>query len=105
MIRVAAGLPLSVTQDDIGINGWALEARVYAEDSVNYMPSIGQLTTYSEPKASNPDVRPHRSFIKPCFHSTQYDTILRNSHTACIFCVQLPHTSCFLIPMWSGHLL
>jgi len=55
MIRVAAGQPLSITQDDIGIDGWAVEARVYAEDSVNYMPSIGQLTTYREPVASNPE--------------------------------------------------
>jgi propionyl-CoA carboxylase alpha chain len=31
MIKVAAGEKLPFTQDDIGINGWAMEARVYAE--------------------------------------------------------------------------
>jgi len=31
MIRVAAGHPLSITQDDVTINGWAVECRVYAE--------------------------------------------------------------------------
>eukprot|EP00040_Diaphanoeca_grandis_P005988 m.35441 g.35441 ORF g.35441 m.35441 type:complete len:716 (-) comp17140_c0_seq1:147-2294(-) len=55
MIRVAGGEKLSVTQDDIGIKGWAIESRVYAEDSENFMPSIGRLNTYMEPTASNPD--------------------------------------------------
>jgi len=55
MIRVAGGEKLSVTQDDIGIKGWAIESRVYAEDSENFMPSIGRLNTYIEPVASNPD--------------------------------------------------
>ena len=35
MIRVAADKPLSITQDDVGIDGWAFEARVYAEDPVS----------------------------------------------------------------------
>ncbi|MEM8555620.1 MAG: acetyl/propionyl/methylcrotonyl-CoA carboxylase subunit alpha [Pseudomonadota bacterium] len=50
MIRVAAGEPLSITQDDIGINGWAIESRVYAEDPYrNFLPSIGRLTRYRPP--------------------------------------------------------
>lgn len=57
MIRVAAGKPLSIKQEDIKIDGWAVEARVYAEDSVNYLPSIGTLSTYMEPTASNPDAK------------------------------------------------
>ena len=50
MIRVASGEPLSITQDDIGINGWAIENRVYAEDPYrNFLPSIGRLTRYRPP--------------------------------------------------------
>lgn len=50
MLRAAADLPLSVTQDDIKINGHATECRVYAEDPTkNYFPSIGRLSQYSEP--------------------------------------------------------
>ncbi|SFM51974.1 acetyl-CoA carboxylase biotin carboxylase subunit [Shimia aestuarii] len=50
MIRVAAGEPLSITQDDVGINGWAIENRVYAEDPYrNFLPSIGRLTRYRPP--------------------------------------------------------
>ena len=52
MIRVAAGEKLDLTQDDIKPNGWAIEARVYAEDPARgFLPSIGQLTRYREPVA------------------------------------------------------
>ena len=43
------GLPLSFSQKDIDINGWAIEARVYAEDPVTFLPSIGFLSHYMEP--------------------------------------------------------
>ncbi|EGD80548.1 propionyl Coenzyme A carboxylase [Salpingoeca rosetta] len=53
MIHIAAGKPMSVTQDDIGINGWAIESRVYAEDPAKYLPSTGLLTHYREPETGN----------------------------------------------------
>jgi propionyl-CoA carboxylase alpha chain len=50
MIRVAAGEPLSLRQEDVRLNGWAVESRVYAEDpSRNFMPSTGRLTVYQPP--------------------------------------------------------
>ncbi|PIE13900.1 MAG: acetyl/propionyl-CoA carboxylase subunit alpha [Rhodobacterales bacterium] len=50
MIRVANGEPLSITQDDVQLNGWAIENRVYAEDPYrNFLPSIGRLTRYRPP--------------------------------------------------------
>ena len=50
MIRVAAGEALSLTQDDIGIDGWSIENRVYAEDPYRgFLPSTGRLTEYSPP--------------------------------------------------------
>lgn len=50
MIRVAAGEPLSIAQSDVGINGWAIENRLYAEDPYrNFLPSIGRLTRYRPP--------------------------------------------------------
>jgi propionyl-CoA carboxylase alpha chain len=53
MIRVAAGETLGFTQDDIKLTGWALEARIYAEDPFrNFLPSIGRLVRYREPEAS-----------------------------------------------------
>ncbi len=50
MIRVASGEKLKLEQKDIGINGWALESRIYAEDPYrNFLPSIGRLTRYRPP--------------------------------------------------------
>ena len=50
MIRVANGEPLSITQDDVRLNGWAMESRLYAEDPYrNFLPSIGRLTRYRPP--------------------------------------------------------
>jgi propionyl-CoA carboxylase alpha chain len=52
MIRVAAGEPLAISQDDVRLNGWALESRIYAEDPYrNFLPSIGRLTRYRPPEA------------------------------------------------------
>lgn len=50
-IRVAAGLPLSFTQEDLCINGHAIELRICAEDPENnFLPDIGTITEYSTPK-------------------------------------------------------
>ncbi|RPF72429.1 acetyl-CoA carboxylase biotin carboxylase subunit [Aurantiacibacter spongiae] len=50
MIRVAAGEKLPMTQDDIGIDGWAIENRVYAEDPYRgFLPSTGRLVRYRTP--------------------------------------------------------
>jgi len=50
MIRVAAGEKLSFGQKDVKLEGWAVEARVYAEDPFrNFMPSIGRLVRYRPP--------------------------------------------------------
>ncbi|WHO40355.1 acetyl/propionyl/methylcrotonyl-CoA carboxylase subunit alpha [Sphingobium sp. AP49] len=46
-LRVASGEPLPRTQDQLSINGWAMEARLYAEDPVKgFLPSIGTLDTF-----------------------------------------------------------
>ncbi|NHN28835.1 acetyl-CoA carboxylase biotin carboxylase subunit [Paenibacillus agricola] len=50
MIRVAEGEPLSFTQDEVRIEGWAIECRINAEDSTrNFMPSAGQIQFYLPP--------------------------------------------------------
>ena len=50
MIRIADGESLSFGQDDVQLNGWAMEARVYAENPLrNFMPSTGRLTAYRPP--------------------------------------------------------
>ena len=52
MIRVAAGERFAFSQDDIKLNGWAIENRVYAEDPYRgFLPSIGRLVRYAPPEA------------------------------------------------------
>ncbi|WP_308814541.1 acetyl/propionyl/methylcrotonyl-CoA carboxylase subunit alpha [Sphingomonas sp. GV3] len=53
MIRVAYGERLAFSQADVGINGWSVENRVYAEDPYRgFLPSIGRLVRYNPPPAS-----------------------------------------------------
>ncbi|RXZ65933.1 acetyl-CoA carboxylase biotin carboxylase subunit [Pelagerythrobacter rhizovicinus] len=50
MIRVAYGEKLGFTQDDVTIDGWAIENRVYAEDPYRgFLPSTGRLVRYQPP--------------------------------------------------------
>ncbi|MBX9859242.1 MAG: acetyl/propionyl/methylcrotonyl-CoA carboxylase subunit alpha [Sphingomonas sp.] len=59
MIRVAAGEALPFTQADIGIHGWAIENRVYAEDPYRgFLPSIGRLVRYAPPEATGTPYQP-----------------------------------------------
>ena len=53
MIRIAAGETLPLSQSDVRFNGWAIEARIYAEDPFrNFLPSIGRLVRYLPPTES-----------------------------------------------------
>jgi len=58
MIRVADGEALTFGQDDVRLNGWAIEARVYAEDPArNFLPAIGRLSRYRAPVEDGHTVR------------------------------------------------
>ena len=51
MIRIAAGRKLEIGQDDVRLQGWAIESRLYAEDPTrNFLPSIGRLARYRPPE-------------------------------------------------------
>lgn len=53
-IKVARGEKLEIHQEDLKINGHAIELRVYAEDSLNdFMPNVGTLEVYEIPKGKN----------------------------------------------------
>jgi propionyl-CoA carboxylase alpha chain len=54
MIRVADGEPLPFKQEEIKLKGWAVEARVYAEDPFrNFLPSTGRLVRYLPPRETD----------------------------------------------------
>jgi len=76
MIRVANGEALPVSQDDIGIDGWAIESRVYAEDPFrNFLPSIGRLVYY-RPPAENGHVRVDTGVFEGGEVSMYYDPMI-----------------------------
>ncbi|HWV61584.1 MAG TPA: biotin carboxylase N-terminal domain-containing protein, partial [Sphingopyxis sp.] len=50
-LRVASGEPIPLKQDELAINGWAMEARLYAEDPAKgFLPSIGTLELFQLPE-------------------------------------------------------
>jgi propionyl-CoA carboxylase alpha chain len=59
MIRVAAGEKLAFTQEDVKLDGWAVETRVYAEDPYRgFLPSTGRLVRYQPPRHSRESGNP-----------------------------------------------
>ena len=76
MIRIAAGEPLPLGQDDVTLNGWAIEARVYAEDPFrNFLPSIGRLVRYRPPTESD-TVRVDTGIVEGSEVSIFYDPMI-----------------------------
>jgi propionyl-CoA carboxylase alpha chain len=63
MIRVAAGEKLAFGQDDVKLDGWSVETRVYAEDPYRgFLPSTGRLNRYQPPLVSSEvETRPSTS--------------------------------------------
>ena len=75
MIRVAAGETLPFAQDDLRQTGWAVEARIYAEDPLrNFLPSIGRLVRYQPP--SGEGVRVDTGVYEGAEISLHYDPII-----------------------------
>jgi len=77
MMRSAYGHQLNLTQDDIKINGWGIECRVYAEDPFKGfgLPSVGRLSQYREP-LTVPGVRCDSGIREGSEISIYYDPLI-----------------------------
>jgi len=74
-VKITEGLPLSFTQEDLKINGHAIEIRVYAEDPRNnFLPDIGKLEVYKTPKG--PGVRVDDGFEEGMQIPIYYDPMI-----------------------------
>ena len=75
-LRVAAGEKLRLTQDQIKLNGHAIEARVYAENpDKNFMPSVGMIRTWNMPE-QNAGLRIDAGYREGDTVSPHYDAML-----------------------------
>jgi len=78
-LRVASGEPLPLKQDELSIDGWAMEARLYAEDPANgFLPSIGTLDSFylAKPEPGVLDVRYDVGFDWDDIVTPNYDPML-----------------------------
>ena len=76
MIRIADGEKLTIKQEDVKINGWSMEARIYAEDPIRkFLPSVGRVKKYIEPNIEN-NVRVDSGIIDGSEVSINYDPML-----------------------------
>ena len=74
-IRIARGEKLPKSQDELKINGHAIEIRVYAEDSLNgFVPDIGRLNKYIRPKG--PGIRVDDAFEEGMDIPIYYDPMI-----------------------------
>jgi len=73
-IMVAAGMPLSFTQDQISFRGHSIECRINAEDPVTFTPSPGLITSYHPP--GGPGVRVDTAAHSDCRISPYYDSMV-----------------------------
>ncbi len=74
-IKIAAGEELSLRQEDVKINGWAIECRINAEKAdKNFAPAPGKITTYLEP--AGPGVRVDSGVIAGSEVTPMYDPMV-----------------------------
>ena len=73
--EVAAGIPLNISQDQVGITGHSIEARIYAEDvTKGFLPAIGKLSMWRPP--SSPGVRMDSGFREGDEVTIDFDPML-----------------------------
>jgi acetyl-CoA carboxylase biotin carboxylase subunit len=74
-IRIAAGEPIGIAQDQVGISGWAIECRIYAEDPERgFRPSPGEILVYRPP--GGPGVRNDPGVFQGAEVSVHYDPMV-----------------------------
>jgi acetyl-CoA carboxylase biotin carboxylase subunit len=82
-IRVAAGEPISVTQDEIHIQGHAIECRINAEDPVSFVPSPGKIRSFHLP--GGPGVRVdtacYAEAVVPPFYDSMIAKVIAHGNT------------------------
>jgi propionyl-CoA carboxylase alpha chain len=118
MIRVAAGEKLAFTQADVKLEGWAMEARICAEDPARgFLPSVGRLIRYRPPVASDRvrvdtgvfeggEVSMHYDSMiakQICYGATRAEAIAQLREALDAFCIRGPNHNIAFVSAVLGH--
>ncbi|MDP2795512.1 acetyl/propionyl/methylcrotonyl-CoA carboxylase subunit alpha [Methyloversatilis sp.] len=118
MIRVAAGEKLAFTQADVKLEGWAMEARICAEDPARgFLPSVGRLIRYRPPVASDRvrvdtgvfeggEVSMHYDSMiakQICYGATRAEAIAQLRDALDAFCIRGPNHNIAFVSAVLGH--
>jgi propionyl-CoA carboxylase alpha chain len=118
MIRVAAGEKLAFTQAEVKLEGWAMEARICAEDPARgFLPSVGRLIRYRPPVASDSvrvdtgvfeggEVSMHYDSMiakQICYGATRAEAITRLRDALDAFCIRGPNHNIAFVSAVLGH--
>ncbi|MEM3853657.1 MAG: biotin carboxylase N-terminal domain-containing protein [Conexivisphaerales archaeon] len=102
-LKIAAGEKITLTQDDIKLNGHAIEARIYAEDPFTFVPSPGKIEKINFPLINNSFIRIDHAIeegvkVPPYYDPmlakviawgmTRKEAILRLKETLINFCIE-----------------
>src|SRR3546814_10613948 len=91
MIRVAAGETLDIRQEDVKLDGWAVEARIYAEDPVRgFLPSTGRLVRWRTAPESD-EIRNDTGVVRSEEHTSELQSLMRISYA--VFCLKKKTTT------------
>ena len=82
-LRIASGLPLAYKQEDIKINGHAMECRINAEDPNTFMPSPGTITAYHAPGGPGIRVDTHiyNGYRVPPYYDSMIGKLIAHGET------------------------
>jgi acetyl-CoA carboxylase biotin carboxylase subunit len=83
-LRIASGLPLEITQEDVKIRGHAMECRINAEDPDNdFRPSPGQITTFHVPGGHGirVDTHAYAEYVIPAFYDSMIAKLIAHGKT------------------------
>jgi acetyl-CoA carboxylase biotin carboxylase subunit len=82
-LMIADGEPLSIKQDDIKINGHAIECRINAEDPDNFMPSPGKVTEFHAPGGPGirMDTHIYNNYVVPPHYDSMIGKLIAHGNT------------------------
>jgi propionyl-CoA carboxylase alpha chain/3-methylcrotonyl-CoA carboxylase alpha subunit len=99
-LRVASGEPLPMTQEQIRFSGWAMEARLYAEDpATGFLPSTGRLRRLTLPKSLRVDSAVEEGDWVTPFYDPMIAKLISHAPTRAAAVAAL-ETACAQVAVW-----